>query len=163
MTIFIKKGTREELLDNLRGKITELVNETSDRDVLLAAALHADTIPADDLATEVIFSDVGALSAWKNKISDGYVSLVAKILDSLDNRDVNSFTLGELACYVTGGMSSGDDPTDTFAEWYYFFHRPFENWGDEDDVEDPFREVLIDSISFYPKFKYSEDGKLYQV
>lgn len=159
MTIFLRKGNNKELLDGLRSVLEEKITATEDKSVLFAAAEHANCLPANELAKEVICADPAAFRSWKNQIIDGYILLVTEVLESFTNRDVNMFSLGELSYYVTGGMSNGDSPSETYDIWDSFFNHEYNIW-EETDVLDPFRKVLVDSISFWPVFTYNAQGKL---
>jgi hypothetical protein len=58
------------------------------------------------------------------EMKEGFKDAINKVFDSLYYRDVASFDFMGYTIYVTGGLSWGDDPTETFNTFERFWAMP---------------------------------------
>lgn len=109
-------------VDRIRASLAEYGLDEVDE--LLVAHEFAFDSGVDELAVEVLRADPVALESFKERLLRGYEAKLEEFVAGLSSREVNKLAVpGGLWCYVTGGMSYGDSPTDAMDEWDAFLFR----------------------------------------
>lgn len=124
-----------ELDSNLAKKLVReaLLNEQDETNLVRAASFTG--TPLDELSAAVVAADPEAQASWRGKLADAYDKTIDEFISSLSNRDVTTVRIGPLLGYATGGMSWGDDPSDTYTEWERFFADGDSPWNTDDEDE----------------------------
>jgi hypothetical protein len=90
-------------------------------------------IELDDLTVQVLRADPTTHADFAAKTTIAYGPVLEDFLDTFTGRGVNTMRLGPLTGFVTGGLSYGDSPTDTYNRWETFFTSEADEWDDEED------------------------------
>lgn len=97
-------------------RMRALAEQETDHEVLMDLCEYVG-LDYDTLALEVALADDEAREAMYNAVEGHFRREFENLRETFDWRDVSCLTLGDVWLMVTGGMSYGDDPTETFAVW----------------------------------------------
>ena len=152
---FEAAGGTAAVAERMTSAVSTAIMDEQDRGILGAAARWVGA-ELDDLAAEVVLADPEADRAWRSRICSGYADEIADFASSLTGREVDVIELGTLRGLVTGGLSWGDEPTDTFGVWSRMFREP----GDFDEDGNPYAELLFAEVFVAPRRSRSSRGVL---
>lgn len=114
------EGTEPDINKGVQA-VRDALDIETDREKINWAAAYAGCPDLDELTWAVIDADPHARASFLDKIADGYRTALTYFIKTLTAADVARINVGPLTCYVTGGMSYGEDPTYSFSEWRGFF------------------------------------------
>jgi len=111
--VYFKQGVNPE-------SIKKKMLEQADGPVIIAELLGR----REDGSRSLLLQENDEEPKTFEEMKEGFKDAINKVFDSLYYRDVASFDFMGYTIYVTGGLSWGDDPTETFNTFERFWAMP---------------------------------------